>query len=77
LHVLVFVIIFQSTKGEINDVERKDQGEITDVERSNQQKYLDKDEILGEQQVEGDKEIQVVTQNNQGGTNFVPVMFLT
>jgi hypothetical protein len=33
---------------------------------------LDKDEILGEQQVEGDKEIQVVTQNNQGGTNFVP-----
>jgi hypothetical protein len=62
----------KSTKGEINDVERKDQGEITDVERSNQQKYLDKDEILGEQQVEGDKEIQVVTQNNQGGTNFVP-----
>jgi hypothetical protein len=62
----------KSTKGEINDVERKDQGEITDVERRNQQKYLDKDEILGEQQVEGDKEIQVVTQNNQGGTNFVP-----
>lgn len=60
-----------STEGEIHDVERKDQGEITDVERRNRQKYLDKNEILGEQQVEEDKEIQVGTQNNQDGTHFV------